>query len=878
MYNLKPENAITRAQDYLKSSNTKAALQILFDILEAPRYKTWTQILEDLVTLFLDICVQTRDVDSAKEGLNQYRNICQTTNPASMHKVVLEFLDKGLERVQKAHIDSKQQIALLNDVDDVNAESILMSAATTENDDQRVEREVAVPWMKFYWECLRNILDALKNNKPLEGLYHSICRRAFDYCIEYHRTVEFKTLCRKNLKKHVDFIKSPYTGDMNIQNQKYRVTWTSQTAQLHLQTRFEQIKTAIALGLWSEVYNTLTDIRSIMSDFQDFLTVPALRAQYYEYLIQYFWNSHIYKYHAYCQMKSYDLYTKSNASLTEEKQKEMANSVLLSILSIPTYSMGEDQTCARYKDEREKESNISKLIGLNGIPSRAALIREFLLLNVLPLVNSEYKDLYTLLEEEFSPLDLVNQAIPILTSLSSSSYSQYVPILKRRVFLCILQQIEDIYSEYHLEDYYNIVSQLGFEKYEAEKYILEACRTNQLHLHINHIENKISFTQKNILSDQINVDFAIVHNKLNEVLKEIRHCTVSKEVEQEQLQAAMDKAELSCDSIHKAMMSRYKTMKNRKDAEEEEELEIKNKQRELRSREASELEERERQRLKNEEIKRAKEEIEKREREQLEKEKKDTVAILKSKYGRKVEYKDVASMTREELKRFMALEAAKSQDEKTKKYQDMAKHNDWEVRALRETAAPLIMKSMKENEENMKEYWKKKFNEQKEKYINGKLRLIELKPILDSVDPLISLYADNIAERRIAKIQSEVDIRYEEDKKRKEEEEKRRLEEEKKREEEEKRRLEEKRRIEEQRKIEEEERKRKAEEEEKAQQEAMSKYAGLAKKKTLNRKKPSLSSYKSAMTSEAAPVSPATPATEQQEEDNEWTEVKKRKH
>ena len=62
--------------DYMKSGDATSALQIIYDFLESPRARTWNQSLEDAMELFLHICLAKRDSESAKDGINQYRNLC----------------------------------------------------------------------------------------------------------------------------------------------------------------------------------------------------------------------------------------------------------------------------------------------------------------------------------------------------------------------------------------------------------------------------------------------------------------------------------------------------------------------------------------------------------------------------------------------------------------------------------------------------------------------------------------------------------------------------------------------------------------------------------------------------------------------------------
>ena len=54
-----------------------AAVQCLYDALDSSKNKVWSTSIKDAITKLLDICIDIRESESAKEALSQYRNICQ---------------------------------------------------------------------------------------------------------------------------------------------------------------------------------------------------------------------------------------------------------------------------------------------------------------------------------------------------------------------------------------------------------------------------------------------------------------------------------------------------------------------------------------------------------------------------------------------------------------------------------------------------------------------------------------------------------------------------------------------------------------------------------------------------------------------------------
>ena len=55
----------------------KAALDVLSDVLRSKKHRTWQKVHESIIFKYLDLCVDLKRSQSAKEGLYQYKNICQ---------------------------------------------------------------------------------------------------------------------------------------------------------------------------------------------------------------------------------------------------------------------------------------------------------------------------------------------------------------------------------------------------------------------------------------------------------------------------------------------------------------------------------------------------------------------------------------------------------------------------------------------------------------------------------------------------------------------------------------------------------------------------------------------------------------------------------
>ena len=55
--------------------------------------------------------------------------------------------------------------------------SVLLSAVSGEDTQDRTDCLLLTPWVKFLWESYRQCLDLLRNNSKVERLYHDIAQQ-----------------------------------------------------------------------------------------------------------------------------------------------------------------------------------------------------------------------------------------------------------------------------------------------------------------------------------------------------------------------------------------------------------------------------------------------------------------------------------------------------------------------------------------------------------------------------------------------------------------------------------------------------------------------------------------------------------------------------
>ncbi|CAM9552367.1 unnamed protein product, partial [Phaeothamnion confervicola] len=203
----KPENALKRANELITIGNKSAALELLHNVFTTRRNKTWQKAHETIMLKYLDLCVELQQHRQAKDGLHQYRNMCQQQAPQSLEVIIEHLVTVAEARAAKARKAANQAslkaAKAVGDLDqEVSPETIMLSTMTEDGEKERMDREVVVPWLKFLWETYRAVLDILKTNSKLERVYHDTCIKAFNFCRVYERTTEFRRLC-ETLRQHI---------------------------------------------------------------------------------------------------------------------------------------------------------------------------------------------------------------------------------------------------------------------------------------------------------------------------------------------------------------------------------------------------------------------------------------------------------------------------------------------------------------------------------------------------------------------------------------------------------------------------------------------------------------------------------------------------
>lgn len=278
------------------------------------------------------------------------------------------------ERTEAAQQQSSQAVLDIDDLDNlVTPESILlMSAVCGEDAQDRSDRTILLPWVKFLWESYCQCLELLRVNSHCENLYHDIARMAFQFCLKYNRKMEFRKLSEK-LRKHLDDLGKVSAQSTNVSISK------PETQQLNLETRLYQLDSAIQMELWQEAYKAIEDIHGLMSlSKKTMAKQPKTMANYYQKLAMVFWKAGNQLFHAAALLRLFQLSRESKKTFSGEEIQRMASHVLVATLAIPLPSAHPeyDRFIETDKSPLEKAQRLALLLELPQPPTRASLLKE----------------------------------------------------------------------------------------------------------------------------------------------------------------------------------------------------------------------------------------------------------------------------------------------------------------------------------------------------------------------------------------------------------------------------------------------------------------------------------------------------------------------
>jgi translation initiation factor 3 subunit A len=486
------------------------ANQALYDIItdSQTRRRQWSKTYEGIMLKLMELSVDLRKPHMVKEALHKYRATCMQSNVASLDEVVRYLVKLAEERTEAARSKVDQDaVAYADDLEEdavETPETLLLEAAGNALTKERVDRQEVVPWMRFLWEVYRVGLDIVKSHSKLEVCYHEMAERAFAFCTKYKRFMEFRRLSdmlRQHLNQLIHYPRhSP--NDVKITD--------ADTLQKFLETRFTQLYAAVQLEHWQEAYRTIEDIHAIMNMSKS-RPRPQHMSVYYDKLMQVFWVSGNYLYHAHALWKLYTLSVKQNRNLSAADTKTLASRLMLAALSIPvydaqsavlsdSYGVMSDVLGTPMSENAARHGRMASLLNYSSAAERGTLINELVAKGVANACHDELKDLLDLLEGDMAPLQFSDRTKKILAFVESNPVlAEYAMPLRRVAIYRLLEQLGRVYDVMRLSDMKRVASFATYE--EVEDTALTALKTRSLAVRFDHQHQCLRFESELFSTD-----------------------------------------------------------------------------------------------------------------------------------------------------------------------------------------------------------------------------------------------------------------------------------------------------------------------------------------------------------------------------------------
>ena len=114
-------------------------MELLQEVVKGKRVpRVWQKdIHEPIMQLYLQSCVRLKKSQLAKEGLYQYKALCQTVNIKSLEDVVREYLKMAKEFTEDAKARSHQSVLDIEDLDSINSPESLVDSKFKNNNEQQ---------------------------------------------------------------------------------------------------------------------------------------------------------------------------------------------------------------------------------------------------------------------------------------------------------------------------------------------------------------------------------------------------------------------------------------------------------------------------------------------------------------------------------------------------------------------------------------------------------------------------------------------------------------------------------------------------------------------------------------------------------------------
>lgn len=519
----KMENALARAEELITVGQTAAALQLLYDAVMSKWYQHNLLPLEAIMQKFVDLCVDLRHGRTVKDGLHSYRGVCQNVNVQGLEVVIKRFLDRAETKLAEAKEKAAKEfnLPILQPLtDDLELEHVGIDFSDfthfTGSAEEKKDREIVTPWLRFVWESYRIVLDLCRHNARLEALYREIVERAFNFVRVYQRKAEFRRLC-EILRHHLGLI-------VRFPTQLNGVLLSSpESHQIQLDIRFGQLNLATELELWQEAFRSIEDIHGLFVVSRK-TPKSAMIVTYYERLCRVFQMSENFLFLAAAWHKLFAIAKARGEAEANGSNNQQAQMVLLSTMAIPRLRDLSIASHLSQEDIDSKALRLTQFLGLAKVPTRKGLLREIISKQVLQHVPSEMMQLFTILEAKcIDPLTLTQSMKPLLTNLLASvpDMSKFAAAIVENAAARVLEGLSRSSESVAWSHLCALLDFTGVVEFDLEKFLLHGSRVGDFFLRIDQQAGLVRFERPCFERETWDISEDIDENPLVALVSEV---------------------------------------------------------------------------------------------------------------------------------------------------------------------------------------------------------------------------------------------------------------------------------------------------------------------------------------------------------------------
>ena len=467
------ENIKSRVDSFLQTDQKREAFDLIYSYLIIKQKNwQWTQALEKLMLIYIDLGLELDEDESLRIGLNSFRDCVQHHHQESL-RIVLEKYITVTER------NFDENCKLMGHVDEFFQE---LNQETNANDfylnSLNLEKGHAKEKVKKAWVTMttayRRSLNLIYKNKTLLSMYSDFAVRAFTKCAQLKAMDDFKAICRV-LRVNLKFVVRPKNEKkVNFKLGEHDVSDTL------IGIRHKLFDVAWELGLMQESFNILEELNELMRA-RSKVSLDML-VQYYSKLNKVFYKGEFVLFHAVALMEYFSCLVRQKEP--ESKLQSLADQVVLAVLSVGRNS--EEFTLS----EAQKNKYCVMFSSRQNMPSLVDLINGLATSQILRVCSPASRELYRLYTGKYDLFEF-SEVLQRELERVPEMCAKYVDGIRDNCVSIILRLVSEFFENIPFEDLQNFISFVDFERVKQEILMLEY--TQELEIFLNFEEELVEF-------------------------------------------------------------------------------------------------------------------------------------------------------------------------------------------------------------------------------------------------------------------------------------------------------------------------------------------------------------------------------------------------